>query len=281
MRTGRRAENERARRRGRERSPVAPAPVQELGKASLRIAGLPAVLGVFERDPGRIERLFFVEGLKQQLGAVCLALAKAHKPYRIVRPEELARIAETAMHGGVAAIVQPRPVLEFDAKLAAEWAAAGEPLLILDGVGNPHNLGAIARTAAFFGIKHMLLAGRPEQALPSDAAYRVARGGLERIEIYRARRLPDALRRIAKGYHVVASAVEGGVALPAFRGDGRPIALVLGNEEEGSPRATLETVETIVTIPGRGAVQSLNVAASAAILMAALMAPAPNDPARR
>ena len=269
MRTVGKPGHDREKRR-RSRAGARPPP-QELGKGLLRIAGLQAVLGVFGRDPGRIERLYFVDGLKLELGDVCLALAKAHKPYRIVRPEELARIAETAMHGGVAALVEPRPVLEFDAVIAARWAAAGEPLLVLDGVGNPHNLGAIARTAAFFGVKRMLLANRPEQAFPSDAAYRVARGGLEHIEIYRARRLPDALRRIARDYHVVASAVEGGVALSDFARDGRPVALVLGNEEEGSPQSTLESVETIVTIEGSGAVQSLNVAASGAILIAALM----------
>jgi TrmH RNA methyltransferase len=269
------------RKKGHARAGAHPAPPQELGRGRLRIAGLPAVLGVFAHDPDRIERLFFLDALKLELGEVCLALAKAHKSYRIVRSEELTRIAETAMHGGVVAIVEPRPVLEFDSILATRWATAGASLLVLDGIGNPHNLGAIARTAAFFGVERMLLAGRPEQALPSDAAYRVARGGLEHIEIYRARRLPDALRRLAKDFHVVASAVEGGVALSDFRTDGRPMALVLGNEEKGSPKATLEAVESIVTIPGSGAVQSLNVAASAAILINALLMPSLSRSSRR
>lgn len=272
MSTGRRSVNERGGRKARSR-PAAHSTPAETTKGLLRIAGLPAVLGVFERAPDRIERLYFVDSLKQELGALCLALAKAHKRYRIVKADELAKLAETAMHGGVAAFVEPRTILEFDPLQAASWAAAGESLLVLDGVGNPHNLGAIARTAAFFGVKRMLLASRPEQAMPSDAAYRVARGGLEHIDIYRTRRLADALRRIGKNYRVVASAADGGVALSQFRRDGRPVALVLGNEEEGSPQATLEAVETIVTIPGSGRVQSLNVAASAAILIASLMTP--------
>ncbi|KAB2847093.1 MAG: RNA methyltransferase [Hyphomicrobiaceae bacterium] len=278
MRRGGRAGNDRPRKKVRDRSGARPAAV-EPAKGLHKIAGLPAVLGVFERDPGRIERLYFVDALKLQLGSVCLSLAKSHKPYRIVRPDELTRIAETAMHGGVVAVVEPRPVRELDLKEAAGWGRTGEPLLVLDGVGNPHNLGAIARTAAFFGVKRLLLADRPEQALPSDAAYRVARGGLEHIEVYRARRLAEALRRLAKDYHVVAAAAVGGAPLSGLRSDGRPIALVLGNEEEGAPQATLEAVETIVTIGGSKAVQSLNVAASAAILIAALMAPLPNRPA--
>ena len=55
-------------------------------------------------------------------------------------------------------------------------------LLILDGIGNPHNLGAIARSAAFFGVGAMLLHETPLQAMPTDAAYRVAEGGLELVE---------------------------------------------------------------------------------------------------
>ena len=107
----------------------------------------------------------------------------------------MARVAGTVLHGGIAAIARPRPLGAFDPAAAPGWAQDGKPLLILDGIGNPHNLGAIARTAAFFGIERMLLADRPEQALPSDASYRVAEGGLEHLTLYQAA-LPAALAAI-------------------------------------------------------------------------------------
>lgn len=238
----------------------------------VRVAGLPAVEALFRTAPARIERLFFEDALKVELGDICLALAKAHKPYRVVRADELARIAGTSMHGGVAALAQPRPMLPFDAAEAEGGAKAGEPLLVLDGVGNPHNLGAIARTAAFFGLQRLLLSSHPEQALPSDAAYRVARGGLEHVAVHRVERLPDALRRLRQSYLVVGAALGDGKPPETWRDTPKPVALVLGNEEEGLPRATLQQCDGVVTLPGSGLVQSLNVAATAAILIHDLLA---------
>lgn len=231
----------------------------------LRICGLAAVRALFETDPDRVERLFFEDGLKQELGKFCEALARVRKPYRQVDAAELGHVAGTVLHGGVVAIARPRLLTDFDPDMAREWARDGKPLLILDGIGNPHNLGAIGRSAAFFGLERILLADRPEQALPSDASYRVAEGGLEYLTLYRAQ-LPAALRELRPIYRVVGASADKG-APPGAQGDTRSVAMVLGNEEAGLEAATLAMCEEIVTIPGCGRVQSLNVAAAAAILI--------------
>ncbi len=234
-------------------------------RALLRICGLAAVTALFETDPGRVERLFFEARLSGEMGNFCAALARARKPYRQVDPAELGRIAGTVLHGGVAAIARPRPLLALDPLAAPAWARDGRLLLVLDGVGNPHNLGAIARSAAFFGLPRIVLADRPEQALPSDASYRVAEGGLEHLTLYQAP-LPAALGALRSAYHVAGAAL--GRGAPAVeRADAKPPALVLGNEETGLGAATLAACDEIVTIPGSGQVQSLNVAAAAAILI--------------
>lgn len=241
-------------------------------KKLVHVAGLPAVEALFATSPERIARLFFEPSLKGKTSDMCIALALDHKPYRVVRADELEKIAGTSMHGGIVALADPRPVLEFDTMEAEEWATAGEPLLVLDGIGNPHNLGAIARTAAFFGLKRLVVSGHPEQALPSDAAYRVARGGLEHVALYRAEKIADTLKRLKKAYLVVGAALEKGKPMSAYRGGPRPLCVVLGNEEEGLPRETLAACEGVVTLAGAGAVQSLNVAATAAILIHELVA---------
>ena len=239
----------------------------------VHVAGLDAVQALFATAPGRIERLFFEASLKNQTGTMCLELAKSHRTYRVVTPDELEKVAGTAMHGGIVALARPSEVRVFDTAEAAQWAAAREPLLVLDGVGNPHNLGAIARTAAFFGLKRLVISSHPEQASPSDAAYRVARGGLEHVAIYRAEKIAEALKRLRKEYMVVGTALsEKGKPLAAYQAGPRPLCVVLGNEEEGLPRDTLSACEGIVTLGGSGLVQSLNVAASAAILIHALVA---------
>ena len=230
-----------------------------------RICGLAAVHAVFARDPGRVERLFFEESVKDGVGPFCRALARARMPYRKVDGAELARIAGTVLHGGVVAVARPRPVLDFDAQTARQWAKNGKPVLILDGIGNPPNLGAIVRSAAFFGLEHIVLSDRPEQALPSDASLRVAEGGFEYLNLYRAP-LPAALDELRPVYRVVGTAFSHR-AVPSQWVRTRPVALVLGNEETGLDPTTIAACDEVVTIPGSDHVQSLNVTAAAAILI--------------
>ncbi|HYE00555.1 MAG TPA: RNA methyltransferase [Alphaproteobacteria bacterium] len=247
---------------------AAPQPESAEPQAKLqKISGLPAVAALFAREPGRVERLYFDGRLEAQVAPYCQMLAKARKPYRLVDGEELAKIAGSPMHGGVVAAVQPKPVPELDLGAARGWARAGRPLLILDGIGNPHNLGAIARTAAFFGMERLVVSDHPAQALPSDAAYRVSEGGLIHLDLYRAPRLPALLKGLRDSYLVVGTALGGSRPLEALAADPRPPAIVLGNEEHGLDRATLAACEAVVTLPGSGRIQSLNVAATAAIVI--------------
>lgn len=241
---------------------------------ALRVAGLAAVTALFERGAERVERLFFAPEMSRAVGRLCRALGQAHKPYRQVGADELARIAGTAMHGGVVALARPRPVVPLDAELAAQDAATVPLLVILDGIGNPHNLGAIVRSAAFFGLDRLVLSAHPAQAGVSDAVYRVAEGGLEHVQLFKASGLPGALRQLRAGYRVVGTALGRGRTLATLPRD-RPVAVVLGNEERGLDQATLDACDEVVTIPGSGWVQSLNVAATAAVLIHDLLRTAP------
>lgn len=229
----------------------------------LHVCGLAAVNALFARNPGRVERLFFEERLAAAAIPARQALARSRKPYRKVEAAELARIAGTVHHGGIVAIARPQPIAPLDPDQAKGWARDGAPLLILDGIANPHNLGAIARSAAFFGIARIVLAERPDQALPSDASYRVAEGGLDCVNLFRAA-LPDALPQLKPAYRVVAAAPRGG-AMP--RPGGPPTALVLGNEESGVSPPVLAACDAVVAIPGSGGVESLNVGVAAGILL--------------
>lgn len=242
---------------------VADAPQERLAK----ISGLAAVTALFRRSPERAIRLYYSDAMKLAAGPFCARMAEMRRVYRLVTDEELERIAGTVHHGGIVAAAQPITVSAFDSDTAERWATAGMPLVVLDGVGNPHNLGAIARTAAFFGVPRLLLSGHQAQAGLSDAAYRVAEGGLEHLEIYATPNLPLALKELQESYRVVGTALRGGRPFGALPADPRPMCLVLGNEEEGLPPATLRACESLLTIRGGGAVQSLNVSASAAILI--------------
>ena len=227
---------------GREKPPRAPVHDRVHERDLLCVCGLAAVAALFASDPARIERLFYEPRLARALAVQRRALAKTHKPYREVEADELARIAGTMRHGGVVAVARPRPLLALDPKQAAIWSRDHRPLLILDGVGNPHNLGAIVRSAAYFGVERIVLTDRPDQALPSAASYRIAEGALDRVTLYRAP-LPAALAALKPFYRIVGTAPGRGVPLAEFRSaefrNDWPVALILGDEESGVAPAML------------------------------------------
>lgn len=235
------------------------------------ICGLATVEARFKSNPGSIRRLYFDYPTGRKIGAICKTLAAARKVYRCVEPAELEKISGTKHHAGIVAIVeQTGPRAPTDAELAA-WVREKTPLLILDRVGNAHNLGAIARTAAFFGVRKMIIADHPQQALPGEAAHRISEGGLENVEIHSVRDLAGFCRMLGTHYRVVGTAVVGAVSLQkAIKVDaamaGRPVALVMGNEEHGLAPEVAKACTVLVTIPGTGLVESLNVSSAAAVL---------------
>ena len=237
----------------------------------LKLCGLSAVRARFARDPGSIQRLFFDYATGKQIGVMCKVLAQAKKVYRCVEPAELEKIAGSIHHGGIVAVCAPA-VLKVAAKEElAKWAKRGEAVLVLDRIGNAHNLGAIARTAAFFGVPRIVLPDDAAAAKPTDAAHRVAEGGFEHLEVWQTKSLVELARELAAaGYEVVGAATRGGrpEAPRATPGKERkPVALLLGNEEHGLAPDVVAACTRLVTIPGSGKVESLNVSVAAAVLL--------------
>ena len=233
-----------------------------------RICGLAAVRARFRRDASSIVRLYFDAPTSRKVGVMCRALAAARRVYRCVEPAELGKIADSVHHGGIVAIVEedaPRVPAPGD---VASWARRRENMVVLDRIGNAHNLGAIARTAAYFGVPRIVIAGDPASARPGAAAYRVAEGGLDSLETWSAPEIAPFLRSLsAAGYDVVGAASRGGArGLSGAKAAG-PWALVLGNEESGLAPAVEAACTRLVTIPGGGKVESLNVSAAAAVLI--------------
>jgi len=235
----------------------------------VKLCGLAAVRARFARDAASIHRLYFDYATGRKIGVMCKALAAAKKVYRCVEPAELEKIAGTVHHGGVVAVATARrvqPVTEAD---VTRWATQRTPLLLLDRVGNPHNLGAIARTAAFFGVADIIVPQDPAAAVPSDAAYRVAEGGMEAVTVFSVSALPALMKALAeRGYEVVGAATRGArpETIRTDRTDAA-VALVLGNEEHGLAENVMAACTRLVTLPGRETVESLNVSVAAAILV--------------
>ncbi|HXQ79986.1 MAG TPA: RNA methyltransferase [Opitutaceae bacterium] len=234
----------------------------------IKICGLAAVRARFRRDASSIVRLYFDHPTSKKVGVMCRALAASRRVYRCVEASELERIADTVHHGGIVAVVEDRPPKSPTSADIASWARRHEDLVVLDRVGNAHNLGAIARSAAYFGVPRMVIAGDPASARPGAAAFRVAAGGLEAVEIWAVPEIARFLRALsAAGYDVVAAATRGGGDAAGGAKPAGPWALVLGNEEQGLAPEVQAACSRLATIPGSGRVESLNVSAAAAVLI--------------
>lgn len=234
----------------------------------IRICGLAAVRARFQRDSSSIVRLYFDHPTSKKIGVMCRALASARKVYRCVEPAELEKIAESVHHGGIVAVVAERASKEPGAAEVQAWFHRHENLVVLDRIGNAHNLGAIARSAAYFGVPRIVVAGDATSARPGAAAYRVAEGGLELLEVRTVPEIAPFLRMLsAAGYDVVGAATRGGSLVGSGAKHGGPWVLVLGNEERGLSAEAQAACSRVVTIGGDGKMESLNVSAAAAVLL--------------
>jgi TrmH RNA methyltransferase len=235
----------------------------------LNICGWPAVSALFARHPDEVRRLFFDAGTGQRAGGLCQQLAQQKKVYRQVAPAELEKIAGTLHHGGIVAVIAGRPLLKVTREVLELWGKSKAPLLLLDRVSNANNLGAIVRTAAFFGVRAIIVPDHPAQALPGEAAYRVAEGGMEFVDIYRVPSLIGLGAELKRHHFLIGTSLRGNQLSPAAaraRGLPRPPAVILGNEEKGLSAEVAAQCDRLVKIPGTDAVESLNVSAAAAVL---------------
>jgi len=237
------------------------------GNDELRLYGWNAVQALFDKRPQALRKLYLVESLIPRMQPVLKWCVANRVGYRVVEEGDLNKLAATTHHEGLVADVLRAPVLALDAWLATLPADAPALALWLDGVGNPHNFGAILRSAAHFGVKALLLPAGSTLAL-SGAAARVAEGGAESVPLVQ---LPDNAQAMAQlraaGFGLAATLVEGGedvfrASLPAR------LVYVMGAEGEGMDRSLASECDLQVSIPGSGAVESLNVASATAVLLA-------------
>lgn len=244
-----------------------PPPARSQREAELRLYGLNAVRAVFAKRPQAIRKLYLAEARIPQLQPLLKWCVANRVGYRVVDETDLQKLAASSHHEGVVAEVlreEPQPLSSWLRELPAGRQCA----LWLDGVGNPHNLGAILRSAAHFGVGAILLPKHATLAL-SGAAARVAEGGAEAVPLVRLGREDNSIAQLrAAGFALAATVVRGGDDLFAATLPSR-LVYVLGAEGAGMSQDMAAACEQRLSIPGSGAVESLNVAAATAVLLAA------------
>ena len=235
--------------------------------AELRLYGMHAVQAAFARRPEALRKLYLAESRIPQLQPLLKWCVANRIGYRVVADEDLRKLAASSHHEGVVADVlreEPAPLTTWLRELPDGPACA----LWLDGVGNPHNLGAILRSAAHFGAAAVLLPKSSTLAL-SGAAARVAEGGADALPFVRMGREDNAIAQLrGAGFALAATVVRGGADLFATALP-RRLVYVLGAEGEGMDAGLAAACDMRLSIPGTGAVESLNVASATAVFLAA------------
>ncbi len=228
-----------------------------------------AVVELLRAQPRRVRRLLVLAS-RPAGEAEALAEAAGISVTR-VELDELAVVISPELARGIVAVALPPKEHDIEELLVLRPAdpARRRVLVALDGVQDPHNLGALMRSAEFFGALGMFWA-RDRSAGLSPTVVRSSAGASERLALGQVTNLARALAACKEaGFWVLGTVADGGTPLHELRAKGLPDALVvvLGSEERGLRRLTRESCDFLATIPGAGGVASLNVSAAAAVTL--------------
>ncbi len=237
----------------------------------LIIVGRKPVAETLEREAIRMERIY-VYRRARGLDDLRRAARVAGVPILDVPLGRLRKIAGTTRHQGVVAYRGPlafEPLEDVIAKAAPNLDAVKrkKPLLIvLAHVEDPHNVGAILRSAVAAGVRGAIVPTK-RMAPISAAVIKASAGTAARIPISRVKNLPETLYQLKEhGYWVIGAAGDKGMSV--WQTDwNRPIALVVGNEGRGLGDSVADGCDELVTIPMPGDAESLNVSVAAGILL--------------
>jgi len=229
------------------------------------ICGINPVLEALAAGTRHFDRLLVVKGLRSRRLAEAIRKATSLGiPLRFEMRDALDRLAGGVPHQGVIAVVSAKPVLSLEQVL--ETARDPVLLVVLDGVEDPRNLGAVLRTCEAAGADGVVLPERHSAGL-SETVGRASAGAIEHVRVARVGNLVQALGALKeKGVWVVGFDAAGTERWDAVDLT-RPVALVLGGEGKGMRRLVREHCDHLVSIPHFGHVSSLNVSVAAGIAL--------------
>ena len=243
----------------------------------LAVCGFSAVKTLEKTNSDRIKRLYFTEDRAPLFGGLCKTLSKRKAPYNKVKdPSELERLCGSVHHQGVVAMIEAPEVLHLNTDIVEEWITTGQNALLLDRVGNANNLGAIVRSAAFFGIRNIVIPENEAQSSITTSSYRVAEGGMEFVNIYSIRSIPSLLQAVEGRMMRIGTDLKAKTDVSKLHSicGQKPAIIILGTEEKGISDEVRRNCDALVIIPFSGMtagkaspVESLNVAQAASIIL--------------
>ncbi|VFR43637.1 23S rRNA (guanosine-2'-O-) -methyltransferase rlmB [plant metagenome] len=234
--------------------------------ASQVLAGFHAVVARLRHAPDSVKDIYY-DGQRRDKRMLSLLeqAERAQRPVHAVNAERLDGLARGTRHQGVVALADARS-LAVDLDEVLETADAVPFLLILDGVTDPHNLGACLRTADAAGV-HAVIAPRDRAVGLNATVARVACGAADTVPYLMVTNLARTMRELKdRGVWLVGTDDQAQDTIHDV--DAKlPMAWVMGAEGEGMRRLTRETCDRLVQIPMQGSVESLNVSVASAVCL--------------
>jgi len=219
------------------------------------------------RGSRRAFELYLSEGTDRRLEKLIQQAGEAGVPVRRRDRASLTRLTGSEHHQGVALRVEPFHYADL-ADLLSGWRASGESglLLVLDGIQDPHNLGALIRSAACAGA-HGVIIPQDRAVGVTSTVEKVSAGGVGTIAVARVANISQSLELLKKeGFWVYGAA--GGAAELLYRQDFRGhTVLVIGGEGEGLRPLVRRTCDLVISIPLKGRIESLNASVAGGIML--------------
>lgn len=248
--------------RGGSRSIPKPQHREELTK----FVGVKCCQAIFDVRRSDIRRIFFEQGCEEQFLGVIRWAERRGLPARVVAGDELARVAGTEHHEGVCFEAKPLAGVQpgqLKRRLADLQRGV---ILVLESVENPHNVGAILRTACFFGVSAVIVCSPTISSL-SGAACRIAEGAAEHVPLCIVPEYSNLFAVLrTQGFSIVATTPHSARPLYGVKWPDKT-AIFFGAEGSGLSESVLKAADLRVSIPRLGAIESLNVAASVASVL--------------
>lgn len=215
-----------------------------------------------------IDKIFIAKGeTDKALGHIAAKARDAGIPVSDADRRKLDAMSLTHAHQGVIAIAALREYCSVEDILAIAEERGEEPfILVCDEISDPHNLGAVIRTAECVGVHGVIIPKRRSAGLTSIVD-KTSAGAVEHMAVARVSNLTATLKSLKeKGLWIYGAAAEG--TSPLWKTDLKgPSCVVIGSEGEGMSRLVAESCDFLVSIPMRGQVSSLNASAAASVLM--------------
>jgi TrmH RNA methyltransferase len=252
-----------------KRDPKIQKTAKEKRQQEVMLYGKNAVRAVFKHRANGIIRAYVTNETTKEFADLLKWCAKNKLAYHVVSSNELETIASTVHHEGIAVLTRRKPELSEVDLFSPKFVPSSGPCLIIyfEGVGNPHNIGAIIRTCASFGVRAVV---GSNESLPvlSAAAMRTAEGAAEIVEQVRVQNRTKFFAECRrKGFKVVGTICHDGKSLYKTKFAER-VVLVLGAEIHGMDKVSQKECDELLSIPSTGDIDSLSVGVAAGIFMA-------------